>query len=39
MTTSLYQHMKLQIVDFSGLSKDAIHIHIGLIICILTIAI
>ncbi len=29
MNTSTYQNLKLQIVDFIGLSKDAIHIHIG----------
>ncbi len=39
MTTSLYQQLKLQIVDFLGLSKDAIHIHVGLIIFVLAIAI
>lgn len=32
METSTYQSLKLQIVDLVGLSKDAIHIHIGLLV-------
>lgn len=39
MTKSGYQELKLQIVDFLGLSKDAIHIHIGLIIFVFAVAI
>jgi hypothetical protein len=34
METSPFQNLKLQIVDFVGLSKDAIHIHIGMSIFI-----
>ena len=30
METSLYQSLKLEIVEFFSLSKDAIHVHIGL---------
>lgn len=34
METSNYQNLKLVILDFVNLSKDAIHIHIGLIVFI-----
>jgi hypothetical protein len=30
MDTSSFQWVKLQVVDILGLSKDAIHIHIGM---------
>ena len=32
MNTSHYQLIKIHILSFSNLSKDAIHIHIGLIV-------
>ena len=31
METSSFQVLKLQVVEILGLSKDAIHIHIGMI--------
>jgi len=37
MATSDYQHLKLQIVDLIGLSKDAIHIYIGLSLLLFTV--
>ena len=37
METLAFQGLKLQIVDFVGLSKDAIHIHIGMSVFILTV--
>lgn len=34
--TSFYQSIKLNTVELLGLSKDAIHIHIGLLVFILS---
>lgn len=31
MATSLFQNLKLQLVAFFDLSKDALHVHIGLL--------
>ncbi len=37
METSAYQNFKLVILDVLSLSRDAIHIHIGLLIFFLTV--
>jgi hypothetical protein len=37
METSPFQSLKLQIVEFLSLSKDAIHIHIGMSVFIFTV--
>ncbi len=37
METSAYQNLKLVILDVLSLSKDAIHIHIGLLVFFLAI--
>ncbi len=34
---SSYQYLKLQFIEIIGLSKDAVHIHIGLLVLVLTI--
>ena len=39
MDMSFYQTLKLHIVDLVGLSKDALHVHIGLSIFIVAVAI
>ena len=39
MYTSPYQEFKLLVVDVLGLSKDAIHVYLGLTVFFLTIAI
>ncbi|MEX1033901.1 MAG: hypothetical protein WDZ30_11120 [Cellvibrionaceae bacterium] len=38
METSTYQSLKLIVLDLVDLSKDAIHIHIGLAVFFLTVA-
>lgn len=37
METSAYQHLKLIILDVLDLSRDAIHIHIGLLVFFLAV--
>lgn len=39
METSTYQNLKLEILNVVGLSKDAVHIHIGLVIFLCTVLI
>lgn len=37
METSAFQSLKLQFIDIVGLSKDAVHIHIGLLVFFLSV--
>ena len=37
METSAYQNLKLIVLDVLSLSKDAVHIHIGLLVFFLTV--
>jgi uncharacterized membrane protein YoaK (UPF0700 family) len=38
MADSLFQSLKLDIVSFVGLSKDALHVYVGLIVFLVTAA-
>lgn len=38
METSAYQHLKLDVLELVNLSKDAIHVHIGLLVFFLAVA-
>jgi hypothetical protein len=39
MNTSLFQHLKLEIVAMTGLTKDALHIYVGLIVFLVAAAV